>query len=123
MTQMDLIHEDIYSALRTVVECLGGAKKVGNLLWPTKDVIDAERWLLDCLNPKRKQKLDMPEFMTLWRMSRDAGIHILAGFVAQEFGYRMEPITKEERQESIAVRFEALKTELKALTALVERVS
>lgn len=121
MLQMNLIHEDVYSALRSTVECLGGAKKVAALLWPTMDFFDAERRLLDCLNPKRKQKLDLPEFMTLWRMSRELDINILAGFIAQEFGYRMEPITVEERQASILERWNAAKAEVFKLAELMGR--
>lgn len=123
MTQTELFHEDIYSALRSVVQGLGGATAVGKALWPTRGLKDAEQRLIDCMNPRRAEKLSMDELMLIWRMSREAGIHILAGFIGQEFDYTVTPITKETKKAEIVEQFNRVKGELAEIMRAMERLS
>lgn len=45
-----LLYEDELDAAKDAVKALGGAKKVGPLIWPDKAPETAARHLLDCLN-------------------------------------------------------------------------
>ena len=56
-TQEPLFVETVNEALREIVKALGGAKKVAAQLRPQKTVDEAARWLLDCLNPERRERL------------------------------------------------------------------
>lgn len=73
MQQFDLVHDDVWSALRGLVSACGGSKKVSQRLWPAKT--KASEWLDDCLNPDRSAKLCIEEFFELLRMGREIGFH------------------------------------------------
>ncbi len=79
--------DDIYEALKDAVRALGGAKAVGMRLRPEKAFNGAERWLLDCINPNRAEKLDPEQVMTVMRWSREVGHHDLMGFLTLGAGY------------------------------------
>lgn len=54
MNQQPLFCEDIFEALRVDVMALGGAKKVGCLLWPELSADKAGEMLNNCLNRTRR---------------------------------------------------------------------
>lgn len=119
MTQNELFHDDIYSALRSVVEMLGGAKRVASRLRPNDDPMDAERWLLDCLNPRRKHKLDLAEFMQIFGMSVEADIHVLAGFFGMRFNYEFRIVTPEDKAAKAAEEFASMKRQFMAMAPML----
>ena len=85
--QMNLIHESVNDALGTLVAALGGAKKVGLLLWPEKSADAAAGMLRDCLNPTRKERLTPEQTLFLLRLGRQAGCHVAMRYIASECGY------------------------------------
>lgn len=52
-------YEGPEDALRGAVQALGGAKKVGVLLWSDKSVDVVVRLLFDCLNQGRLEKFEL----------------------------------------------------------------
>lgn len=81
------VAEDIYEALREAVRALGGAKAVGHRLRPEKAINGVERWLLDCLNPDRAEKLDPEQVVLIARWSCEVGHHGLIAFMCGSAGY------------------------------------
>lgn len=67
MQQDSLFHEDIYDALGTDIKHIGGAKKVGVMLWPEKSADKAGENLNNCLNRTRPEKLDPEQIMFIVR--------------------------------------------------------
>lgn len=87
MDQPPLFVENVYDALRAIVQHLGGPKVVGAALWPAKSVDDARKLLLDCLNAERHEKLDPDQVVHLLRMAREAGFHVAKHWFDSETGY------------------------------------
>lgn len=86
MQQLDLVHDDIWAALRGLVSACGGSKRVGPMLWPAKGDKAAD-WLDDCLNKDRAAKLCLEEFLMLLRIGRTRGWHHAKHFVDDETMY------------------------------------
>lgn len=93
MDQLELIHEDIYDALRDCIKALGGNKRVGSVFWPEKPIGKAGEQLADCINRDRQQKLDPEQTLYILKEARKVGCHIGMHFIAEECNYRKpEPI-------------------------------
>lgn len=123
MEQLNLIHEDIYEAIKTAVQALGGAKKVGSTLWPDKSPDKAGELLNNCLNRTRHEKLDPEQVLFLSREARKVGVHSIAVFFGDDGGYQITPIEpKDEMAELQRQYIEAAKS-LHALTSRMEKIS
>lgn len=106
-------------ALRTAIQVLGGAKKVGHDLWPDKTIDNAARLLLDCINPSRPEKLEITQIMRIFRLAKDANCHAPFEWFAGEIGYDAKPIVKDEEVDRLVTVIEqASKTQAAALAAL-----
>ena len=103
MNQPALFHEDIWQALRDCVSALGGAKVVGDKLRPELGPEKAGRWLLDCLNPDKADKLCVEQLLLILSEARKANCHIAAGFIASVTGYA-EPVPLEPQDERAALQ-------------------
>lgn len=89
----DLFIEDVYDALRAIVWHFGGPKKVGKLLWPTKEDERAANDLRDCLNRDNARKFEPEEIIALLRMAREAEFHRAKHWIDRATGYRdSEPL-------------------------------
>lgn len=88
VVQDSLFYEDVYDALKAMVQAAGGAKVVAARLWPHKPVEDARRELLDALNRDRPRKLDPEETMAIMRMAREAGFHAGKHWIDNDLGYQ-----------------------------------
>ncbi|KAF1706262.1 hypothetical protein [Pseudoxanthomonas sacheonensis] len=86
-TQVPLFVEDLNEAIRATVNCLGGFKAVGVELKPEKSAVDAGKWLADCLNSAKRDRLDPEQLAYIRRRARAAGCHVLAAFEMQQAGY------------------------------------
>lgn len=73
MRQAELFHEDVFDALRTDIQALGGAKKVGAMLWPKLSPDKAGEKLSSCLNRQRAEKLDPEEILFIQREAARIG--------------------------------------------------
>ena len=89
--QIPMFVEDLNEAIRATVNALGGMKVVGADLRPEKSAVDAGKWLADCLNPSKRDRLDPEQLAFIRRKARAAGCHILASFEMREAGYA-EPV-------------------------------
>lgn len=63
--------------LRTCIEHMGGFKSVGVWLRPELEERPetAGRWLADCLNDEKREKLSLQQVTFILRRARDAGFH------------------------------------------------
>lgn len=115
-------YESPEDALRAAVQVLGGAKKVGALLWPDKTVDNAARQLLDCINPGRHEKLDMSQMMAILRMAKDEGCHAPFAWLAAQIGYDVSPITKADEVDRLTTVVEQSTKTLAVALARLESI-
>lgn len=121
--QHTLWHDTLEDALRSIVEALGGPKRVAGDLWPSKAVTDAARYLNHCLDVTRPEKLALDEVVWLLKHGSEAGVHTAMAFLAQACGYeppkRVNPESERDRlmreyihsveqQQALVRRLEAL---------------
>ncbi|HEY9096438.1 MAG TPA: hypothetical protein VIN35_11885 [Hydrogenophaga sp.] len=104
--QVPLFVEDYNEAIRATVQALGGFKKVGAEMKPDLAPDAAGRWLADCCNDAKREKLAPTELAYLRRRARIEGVHILACFEAREAGYAdPQPITPEDEKAKLEREF------------------
>ena len=84
---VSLIYEDELDAARDAIKHLGGAKRVGEMLYPDKQPEAAARYLLDALNPARSERLSPGQLLLLMRKSREVGFDGLTAYLLNEAGY------------------------------------
>lgn len=120
-----LMFEDELDAAREAVRYLGGAKRVGELLYPEKQPEAAARYLLDALNPARSERLSPGQLVLLMRKSREAGFDGLTAYMLNAAGYA-PPVPLDPTTEATKVareldrtmdRAEALVSQLQRLKA------
>lgn len=122
--QIPLFYETYEEALRDCVTALGGFKIVGSTLWPAMPADDAGRKLSACLNPEKREKLDLGELRLIRREARKAGVHILAHYEARDAGYaEPAPLNPEDEAAQLQREFIASVRALEALQARMARVS
>ncbi len=104
--QPPLFIEDVRTALSDVVRALGGFKKVGAELRPDKAADEAGRWLADCLNKDRRERLDYEQIMWILKEGRKHGCHTAMQFIASESGYTAPtPIDPEDEAAELQRQF------------------
>jgi hypothetical protein len=109
-------------ALRSAMQALGGAKKVGPMLWPDKTIDQAGRLLLDCLNPSRAEKLDVTQVMFILARAKDVGCHAPFMWLAGEVGYDARPITRAEEVDRVTTVIETASATLASAMSTLERL-
>src|SRR5690606_22268967 len=111
-------------AIRDCVTALGGNKAVGNMLWPALPADEAGRKLAHCLNPEKREKLDLGELRLIRRAARQAGVHILAHYEARDAGYtEPQPLNPEDEAAQLQREFIASVKALEQLQARMARVA
>ncbi len=117
------LYEDELDAARDAVKHLGGAKKVGAILWPDKPPEAAARHLHDCLNPARPERLSPSQLLLLMRLARQAGFHGLTAYLLREAGYAPPvPVHPQSEADLLASRIETILGEASALASRLERI-
>jgi hypothetical protein len=97
--QERLFFDDVNDALRDVVQALGGAKRVGPVLWPEKTVDQAGHLLMACLNVERKERLTPEQVFLLLKMARQANFHAAKFWMDAELGYEQgKPVNPQDKQ-------------------------
>lgn len=109
-------------ALKAVIQQLGGIKRVGPKLFPDKSVDAAARYLLDCVNSDRSEKLALSQIMMLLRLAHEAGYHTAYAWLSGEIGYDIKPITKAEEQDRLTCVIEQSTKTLAQALATLERI-
>lgn len=112
-----MVHDTFHEALQACVAACGGNKSVASMLWPTKDVHAARDTLLACLNPHRKEKLDLDEVVFVMRAARDRGCHAGMEYLAARLSYA-PPVPVARADESDELHRQFLKT-----AAQMQRIS
>ena len=105
MEQLALYHEDIYEAIKTAVQALGGSKKVGSTLWPDKSPDKAGELLNNCLNTTRNEKLDPEQFIYLSNEAQKIGMHSIADFYSSACNYKFIPVKPEDEKAELMKQF------------------
>jgi hypothetical protein len=85
--QMSLINETITDAVQELVKAAGGAKVVGQMLYPELAADHAGNKLRACLDDERREKFSPQQIVFLLRLGRQVGCHALMIFMAREAGY------------------------------------
>lgn len=121
--QEPLWHESPEDAVRSLVDALGGLKRVGSDLWPALPVDAAGRRLAQCLDAERAEKLTLSELLLLLRRGRERGVHIAAAYFLDQCGYKQpEPISpNDERAELQRAYIESVRSQ-QQLVARMERL-
>jgi hypothetical protein len=109
-------------ALKAAVQALGGAKTVGQQLWPDKTVDTAARLLLDCLNPSRAEKLELSQIMRILTLAHQEGYHTAAFWFTNQIGYDSRPITPAEEVDRLTAVVETASKTLAGAVAALERI-
>ena len=122
MQQERLFFEDVNEALRELVNHLGGAKRVGPMLWPEKTVEQAHTLLLACFNSERRERLTPEQVMLLLRIGRDQGQHSAMNYICEEIGYaRPEPVNQQERLAALVEKYNRTGDALIALAKEIQQ--
>ncbi len=97
-----MAHDTFEEALQASVAACGGNKAVAAKFWPAKDVYAARDYLAACLNPHRKEKLDLGELLKLLRDARLRGCHAGMEFLTAHLSYApTTPITPAEEHDEL----------------------
>lgn len=120
--QEQLWYESIYDAAAQLVYALGGPQKVAGKLWPSKDPIQAGRYLSQCVDPDRNEKLALDEFLQLMRWGREAGFHYLAKHIADECFYEFRVVEPEERRDDLRTKILHMSKEMQKMFKELERI-
>ena len=113
--------DDMNEAIRATINALGGMKAVGVELKPERSAVDAGKWLADCLNSAKRDRLDPDQLAYIRRKARAGGCHILAAFEAQDAGYAPpQPIAPEDEAAQLQREFIA---SVKALDAIQTKLA
>lgn len=124
MDQVELFHEDIYEALRTCIQALGGPKKVGSVLWPEPTVEKAGNRLNDCINVQRREQLNPEQVLWILTESRKIGCHAAMYFIADNCDYqRPEPIEPEDEQAKLMREFIQMGKRMEKISAQMSRMT
>lgn len=106
MEQEPLFHEDLNGALGYVISALGGAKVVGNGLWPSMPVDKAGRKVSDCLNENHAQKFSLDDLLWILAEARKRGVHSAMAFINNHAGYAAPvPIEPEDQLAALQREF------------------
>lgn len=123
MQQATLFHEDIFEALRTDILMLGGPKVVGAMLKPEADPQAAGRWLSDCINTAKAEKLGLEQMIFIMRRAREQGSSAAMYFLADECGYnRPAPLEPEDERAKLQRAYVEATNNLARIAQKAERL-
>ena len=94
--------DDVNGLNQALIECIkaaGGSKVVASLLWPQKELEQARRRLMDCLNDDRPDRLCPDQVLLIARIARQAGCHAYMAYCARHLHYD-PPVPREPRDEA-----------------------
>ena len=121
--QQELWHETPEDAARALGEAYSGPegrgiKALAHRMRPHLPVDKAHRWFLAALNNERDEKLSGSDWLALWRIGRDLGVHCIAAHFCTESGYEYRVIdATEAKHRAMKARKAALMAELSRLIA------
>lgn len=120
---MILFQDSISEALRELITALGGAKKVGSEMRPEKSADEAGRWLSDCLNSDRRDRLTPEQLIWLLRRGRAIDCHVAMNFLCADAGYEeAKPISQVDERAKLAETISTASKTLSSALAAIERL-
>lgn len=123
MSQPALFHESITDALREVVMMLGGTKSVGARMRPELSPDHAGRWLADCLNEDRRERINPDQVLWLVREGRKVGAHGLISFLCSEGGYAVPvPVDPEDERAKLQREYVEAARNMAKMAERIERL-
>ncbi len=125
MDQPALFYDSYLEALRDDVLVSGGAKVVGKLLFPEKEVEAARNALNDCLNAARRERLSDEQERLIIRRAREVrGFSAAVYFLCDDTGFERPKALNPEDEKAKLQRevIEAART-VKAAVDKLERMS
>jgi hypothetical protein len=122
MTQQPLFCDDIYEALKTIGQAVGGSKKMGGYLWPDKPLDKAAQLWADCLNRSRPEKLDPEQVLAVLKIGRQLGCHTGMQFISDNCGYKYEPVEPEDEKAELMRVFNIRAAELQQMLTKLEKL-
>lgn len=122
MDQIPLVVDSLNDAVRDTCR-LVGFNDIALELWPKKGALAAARYLNDCLNPDRAQKLDGEEILYIARRGREKGVHIIAAFMCMEAGYAPPvPVAPQDQMAELQRAYIQSVEDQKRINARMERL-
>lgn len=123
MNQQPLFHEDIFEALKTDVQAIGGSKKVGHMLWPVKSPEKAAEHLNNCLSVIRSEKLDGEQILFIKREAKKVGSFATIFFECEDVGMtKPAPIEPQDERAALQTKFIEATKHLDTLYKRLERL-
>lgn len=124
MKQTELFHEDIFEALRTDIQALGGSKVVGAMLWPQLSPDKAGEKLANCLNRTRQEKFDPEEVLFIQREAARVGSLASLSFHADYVSiHRPVVIEPEDEKAQLQKDYIAAVEQISAIAKRLERIA
>lgn len=121
--QQALWHDTLEDALRSAVDYLGGPKRVGADLWPTRRIHEAARLLNHALDVDRPEKLSPGEIELIGRRAAEAGCHTVATYLMRAWGYQdPQPMNPPDELAELQRAFMASVDEQRQLLQRFERM-
>jgi len=115
-----LAHDTPDDATAECIAAVGGIKAAALLLRPELEIEQGARWLRDCLNPRKRDKLDVRQYLVLWRSARERGC--LAGVAyVNDYCDCAPPIPISPEDEEAELQREFIRAE-EGMRALVDRM-
>lgn len=103
--QYPLIVDSLNDAIRDTCRAIG-FNEIAMELWPKKGAKEAARYLNDCLNPDRAQKLDGEEIVYIGKRGREIGCYLITAFINAETGFAPPiPIDPEDERAELQRQF------------------
>ncbi len=108
--------ESMNEMLIACVKASGGSKVIGPILFPDKvktnkdtseiNTEPAQRWLLNCLDEGRAEKITPDQALLIMRLAREKGKHIGIGYLCESLGYSMpNPIDPADVKARLQIEF------------------
>lgn len=115
MDQQTLFHECLADAILDTVNQLGGPKRVGLQLWPSKSMQQAQTTLLNCLNEDRAEKLGLNEMDHILRLARAAQVLTPFKYLADAFDLELRILDPADKKAELQREYIAAVNKLEQL--------
>lgn len=119
-----LAHDTPDDATAECIAAVGGIKAAALLLRPELEMEQGARWLRDCLNPRKRDKLDVRQYLVLWRAARERGCLAGVAYVNDCCGCAPPiPISPDDEEAELQRSFIRAQEDMQALVERMETLS
>lgn len=123
--------EDVFEAMRAAARAIAAfhrpkeikswSKIVGTMLWTTKNPEDAGKYLSNCLDKSRQEKLCVEEYLWLKKEAKRVGCHILHAYDCEFTEYQISnPIEPKDEVADLQTQYISAAREMKRLAERIE---